>query len=276
MSSAPSWVRLQQRLAAGLVLQHVAGLRHPVATHTPCRFHAHSAIELVYHPLGRGVTTIARGKEVSFASGDVVLYAPGVRHDQRMVVDGEDCCVQIAPPPGLPLRGHLHVGRITDQILPAEIEYLSARQPVGSPTERALLNLRTTAVLLQVLELALVRREADAGQAEAHVRAAERYVHENHATIHSVAEIARAIGLGPDHLRHVFQHRRAHSLVAYLGQVRLARARALLAHSSLPLKQIATLCGYRDEYYFSAVFRRREGRPPGRYRTEVRRQSVET
>ena len=51
---------------------------------------------------------------------------------------------------------------------------------------------------------------------------------------------------------------------------RIERAKTLLVHSQLSLKQIATLCGFRDEYYFSAVFRRFADLPPGRYRARQR------
>jgi AraC-like DNA-binding protein len=274
MASATSWQTLQQRLVTGAVLHHAAGLRHPVVTGHVCQLHAHDAIELVFHPTGSGVTTVEDGTDVSFAAGDVVLYAPGVRHDQRMSVTGEDCCVHIRPPPRLRLSGHLHVGRIEDKVLQAELELLSDRQPNGLPTERAVLDLRTTAVLLQLLELALARRAPDAGRAESHVLAAERYIQQNYARINSVNEIATAIGLGPDYLRHVFKRRRNRSIVDSLSAVRQAQARALLVHSGLPLKQIARLCGYRDEYYFSSVFRRREGTPPGQYRERKRARQV--
>jgi AraC-like DNA-binding protein len=39
-----------------------------------------------------------------------------------------------------------------------------------------------------------------------------------------------------------------------------------LRHSRLPLKQIATLCGFKDEYYFSAVFRQLTQSSPGDFR----------
>jgi transcriptional regulator GlxA family with amidase domain len=48
--------------------------------------------------------------------------------------------------------------------------------------------------------------------------------------------------------------------------VRLSRAKVMLAHSKLPLKAVASACGFADEYYFSSVFRRIEGLPPGGYR----------
>ena len=274
MTPGTSWQTLQHRLVAGTVLHHAAGLRHPMAKGHVCQFHAHDAIELVFHPIGSGVTTIEDGTDVAFAAGDVVLYAPGVRHNQRMTVTGEDCCVQIQPPSRIRLCGHLHVGRIEHKVLQAELELLSGQQPNGPPAERALLDLRTTAVLLQLLELALIRRAPEAGRAESLVVAVERYIQQNYARINSVNEIAAAVGVGPDHLRHVFKRRRNRSIVDCLGAVRRAQARALLVHSGLALKQIALLCGYRDEYYFSSVFRRQEGIPPGQFRERQRARAV--
>lgn len=270
MRGKPSWRSLQRVLAEGAVLRQVAGFSQPVVVGRDCQFHEHESIEVVFHPTGAGVTTMQSGETVEFAEGDVVLYAPDVQHDQRMRVTGVDCCVQVAAPADVRLAGHLHVGRIDDVVLRSELEFLSSRSPGGSATEDALLNLRTTAVLLQLMELAFARETPDAGRVERHVRAAERYVQEHYARIGSVEDIARAAGVGPDHLRHAFRRRRGRSLVSYLGEIRLGRARTLLTHADLPIKEIAGLCGYRDEYYFSAVFRKRCGCAPGRYREQSR------
>jgi len=268
-----SWKALQWKLADGAVLRHVIGVSKPIVVGRDCQFHEHTEIELVFHPTGRGVTTMQGGERVSFAEGDVVLYAPGVRHDQRAEVAGVDCCVQLEAVAGINLTGHLHVGRIDDVVLRTELEFLSSRLPGASATGDALLNLRTTAVMLQLLELAFARTGAKSGQTERHVLAAERYAQEHYARIKSVEEIARAVGIGPDYLRHIFRRQRGKSVVGYVGDVRLARTRTLLTHTDLPIKEIAALCGYRDEYYFSTVFRKRVGCAPGRYRERSRTRS---
>ena len=201
---------------------------------------------------------------MKFEEGDVVLYAPGARHDQRVSVNGEDCCVQIEVARRDRPSGCLLIGGIDDALLRGEIEFLARSMDGG-----ALFNLRATAVLLQLLEIAFARTEA-VGRDEEHVRAAERHVRDHYATIRSVGEIAAAAGLGEDYLRHVFRRRRGRSLIGYLGEIRMARARVLLVHSNLPLKEISRLCGYSDEYYFSAAFKKCDGMPPGLYRQRNR------
>ena len=56
------------------------------------------------------------------------------------------------------------------------------------------------------------------------------------------------------------------SLKAWLGRVRLERARELLTHSPLPIKAIARACGFQNERYFTTCFRRAFGQPPGAFR----------
>ncbi|AHF90960.1 DNA-binding domain-containing protein, AraC-type [Opitutaceae bacterium TAV1] len=281
MQPASAWKALQEKLVAGAVLRHTAGLRHPVAAGYYCPLHEHESIEIVFHPTGRGVTrtgNAAAGKTggddlraLAFDAGDVIVYAPRTLHDQRMEAGGEDHCVQLRAPAGHRLTGALHIGRVEDAVLRSEMELLAHGMHAPTPGRAALLNLRATAVLLQLLELAHGRHAREAAgtrQGERHVRAAERYVQEHYARIGSVLEIAAGAGLGGDHLRHLFRRLRGRTLVSYLNEVRVARARTLLAHSPLTLKEIAALCGWRDEYYFSAVFRRSCGMAPGRYREE--------
>jgi len=54
-------------------------------------------------------------------------------------------------------------------------------------------------------------------------------------------------------------------------RVRLDRVRRLLAETALPLERIAELAGFSHAEYLSAVFRRKVGLPPGRYRALNRR-----
>ncbi|MBC8010213.1 MAG: helix-turn-helix transcriptional regulator, partial [Burkholderiales bacterium] len=180
-----------------------------------------------------------------------------------------DCCVQIDAPAGLAPEGFLRVGRVDDVVLRSELEFLTRRAP-GTAARSALLNLRATAALLQLLELGLTGGAEKTDLAGRHARAAARHIQEHYARIGSVAEIAAALGLGADHLRHVFRRHHGRGLAAYLGDVRMERARTLLTHAELPIKEIAKLCGYRDEYYFSAVFTRRTKLAPGRYRERSR------
>jgi transcriptional regulator GlxA family with amidase domain len=101
---------------------------------------------------------------------------------------------------------------------------------------------------------------------EAYADIAFRLVRERYASLHSVAELAEIVGIGYDHLRHVFRERYGMSLQEWLIRSRLERAKELLRHSALPLKAIAAMCGFGTDRHLCAVFRERVGSSPGGYR----------
>lgn len=263
-----SWQELV-RTTTGKTLRFVAGWRAPVGLGVACQVHSHPAIELVYHRTGSGITRLGERQDelVSFPEGSCVVYAPDLPHDQVMDTPGEDICVQLAVSPRIrkKIHGCLVVrnaaGRFSD-----DWDQLSAGRSPAREMDREILNLRATATLLAMLRECIDPEEDTCPGEHAAVRRAEEYIRGHFATIDSMQEVSDSAGISHDRLRHLFREQRGTSLVTFLTHVKLERAKSLLVHSNLPLKQIATLCGFRDEYYFSSVFRRHTGLPPGGFR----------
>ncbi len=264
-----SWDQLARHTAEAPPLVYVHGMRFPVCLSFNCGWHSHDDIEIVYHPTGRGTSRLRSGRELSFEEGSVVIYGPKEEHDQRMTRSGEDLCVHVkAPDWFVRFAGPaLHLPRIEIPSIIADIQMLARGHMRLRKLDRGIFNYRATTTLLTLIHLACVaqpREGEDAG--ERHVRKAEVYIHEKFPVIQSLREIAAHAQISPDHLRHSFKRLRGKSLVHYLNEVRVEQAKSLLIHSRLPLKQIASMTGYRDEYYFSNVFRKFAGLAPGVYR----------
>jgi AraC-like DNA-binding protein len=81
-----------------------------------------------------------------------------------------------------------------------------------------------------------------------------------------LAEIAGAVGLSPYYLTTLFRRHTGRSVMAYVGDVRLRGALALLRDTELSVTDVARRAGYADQYYFMRVFRAREGCSPQAYR----------
>ncbi len=264
-----AWTELASRLASVPPLKFIHGMRHTVDRGVCCAVHNHPDIEIVFHPIGRGISRASGAPDLPFVPGDAIVHATGQWHDQVMDTPGEDFCVKLALPErtrNVPRCG-FHVAAIDDPSLLDDMRALTQDRVRVSPAEQVILNLRATSALCTLIHLASVRQPAvTPSRPESYVLAAEQFIRENFATIRSLRVVASAAGVGYDHLRHLFKTHRGRSLVQYLNEVRMERAKTLLVHSRLPLKQIATMCGFGDEYYFSAVFRRHVQMPPGRYR----------
>jgi AraC-like DNA-binding protein len=245
-------------------LRFVRGLHHPIEG--SCPMHRHDALEVVFHPTGAGRTGCLSGQTLDFAEGDVVLYPPGFFHDQSMDRPGEDLCVQVelpsAPPPELRVWSCVAV---EGPYARNELHLLSHTPAPQGASERAVLDLRVTALITHLLSLPAAGSPAQrAGDRLA--ERARRHIAEHCTALGSLDTVAEVCGCSPDRLRHAFNERYGISLVRWLGECRIERAKDLLLHAPLDLRGVAAACGYGTEQYFSACFRRLTGETPARWR----------
>jgi len=238
-----------------------------------CTKHSHQGLEIVYHRRGRGVTTLDDGSLV-FEEGSLVLHGPGKTHDQFSEAAQEDLCIHVGLPTrvGAKLGSALLVPTVNEPDLVGDIRALSSTTAPMDDMGRRIINFKVTALLLGILRVACaLSEEAEADLPLLRVRYAERFIRERFASISSIGQVAESVGVSHDYLRHVFKACRGRSIVQYLNEVRVAHAKLLLTHSGMPLKQIAAACGYKDEYYFSVVFRKLTASSPGAHRFQTRR-----
>lgn len=78
--------------------------------------------------------------------------------------------------------------------------------------------------------------------------------------------LAKELGMSPRNFRREFARRTGVPPHRYLLSSRISHAREMLAHTDLPIKQIARELGYGDVFYFTRQFRHLVGVPPGVYR----------
>ncbi len=79
--------------------------------------------------------------------------------------------------------------------------------------------------------------------------------------------MAGRLGVSYGWLRRTFQQHTGLSPHQYLLELRLIRARHLLSHNTLPVKQVAREAGFEDEHYFCRLFRRKTGVTPTEWRS---------
>lgn len=82
----------------------------------------------------------------------------------------------------------------------------------------------------------------------------------------TVAHLARKLRLSPSRLRQLFAAELGTTPKSYIREVRLVRARTLLEHSVLSIKEIMAAVGFNDPSHFSKDYKRRFGTMPSKYR----------
>jgi len=78
--------------------------------------------------------------------------------------------------------------------------------------------------------------------------------------------VARQLGLSVSRLQHLFKNETGTTLIRYLHEVRIERARKLLEETHLSVKQIVSEVGASDTSHFIRDFRKARGLSPKRYR----------
>jgi len=147
------------------------------------------------------------------------------------------------------------------------------------PAGGAGLPVRTRAELLEVGRLlaVLAGYAAEAGQAllleqmaraerSEPVRRAMALAERRFAGPLSVAEAAGEAYLSPSRFAHVFAAATGLPFHRYLAALRVEKAKALLAHSSLHITEVAARTGFCNQNYFASLFRARTGLAPTEYR----------
>lgn len=82
----------------------------------------------------------------------------------------------------------------------------------------------------------------------------------------SLEELAAAVSKSRAQTIRIFRRDFGETPLHYLLNRKMEAARELLASTRTPIKELAAMLGFSDQYHFAALFRRKSGLPPGRYR----------
>ena len=115
---------------------------------------------------------------------------------------------------------------------------------------------------------------ASGGLAPHKVQKVLAYIDEKLAEPVGVRELASQVHMSPFHFARRFKQAVGTPPHAYITHVRIERAKALLAGTSIPLLEVATRVGYRTQAHFTGVFHRYVGTTPRAYRLGTRKELV--
>jgi len=103
---------------------------------------------------------------------------------------------------------------------------------------------------------------------ERRIKYIEEFVLNYENGVPTLAEISNELGLTVGYLRKIYRNTTGRTLYSLIEELRLERARTLLADSSVPLKVVAHRLGYCTASAFSFAFRKATGATPRQYRLD--------
>ncbi len=170
-------------------------------------------------------------------------------------VDNDETLCEVCNPPLSSVNaGHQVVGYEAAALL----DGLMSGQ--ASPTERSLVQPQGV----------VTRRSTDvSATTDRQVATALRLIREEACTGIQAGAVVARMPVSRSVLQRRFRKEIGRSIQEEIIQVRLQRARELLAKTDLPLVEVAERCGFKHQEYLGVVFKARTGKTPAQYRRQV-------
>lgn len=248
--------------------------------------HAHDFLELTYILSGKAKYRI-EGKEYILTAGDLLIGNAG-RHHQFIAGQLQEAPVEfyigvcdlhfrdmqpdsILLPDGGPI---LHCEAELRQELNQLCQLMAAEYQTQNSGRYFMLKAYLMQMILLILrEIRGEKKEEQKGYIfesnNKHyiVKKIISYLNENYASRISLDQIAHNMYLSPVYISRIFKEETGQSPINYLIQIRLEKAKEILADSGCgSIKEVAGMVGYEDVYYFSKLFKKYYGMAPAYFK----------
>ncbi|MBQ8510591.1 MAG: helix-turn-helix domain-containing protein [Clostridia bacterium] len=234
---------------------------HPIES---CRAHSHDNWEIVCYLEGNGWLRIGDYPLIEFEPGVIVCQPPGIPHSEWAEGNFQDMYL------------------VTDEFLPPvtdrptvyrdsmdgdfrQLMMLGLRQSASDRAESRRIAENTVKILFDLLKLWEESRAPD------FVDRLERLLLAEYADpSFDLGATIDGLGYNRDYVRRCFIARCGKTPLEYLTGLRVGHARLMLERhnqEALPIREIARLSGFADEFYFSRVYRKVTGESPSATRS---------
>jgi len=167
-------------------------------------------------------------------------------------------------------------GVVTDEVITRTARAMSGELAAEELGHGAMLESMVRQVVIRLLRTHLTVRKSDlielsrAGPVDRRLRRAIEFMHDNYSGGLSLEEIASAAYLSEYHFARLFKEIIGVTPHLYLANLRLERARKLLAETELPISEVASMVGYHSQSHFTKIFKSITGTTPRAYRDSSR------
>lgn len=155
-----------------------------------------------------------------------------------------------------------HIFRSAQNLLGEYDRLINGRAEFGS---ELLIRNGIEEICIQLLRLLNKQNTAEDDRLKP-VRQALVYISRNYRSHLTLSDVAEAVHLSPAYFSMLFSKTMKTCFSDYLTDYRLNMAARYLRSGDLPLKEIASVCGFATFSHFSATFKKRFGLPPSAYR----------
>lgn len=122
-------------------------------------------------------------------------------------------------------------------------------------------------LIKRVSKIATTINERKINQNQCYIKKAIKYIDKHYKDDITIKDVAQAVYLTPNYFANLFKEETGKTIISYLTEVRIEKAKQLLKTTQLKIYEIAAAVGYQDSKYFGQVFKKQIGITPNDYRS---------
>lgn len=255
------------------------GENYPEEIHHPAKYlyswedgRTLNEFQLVYITKGSGLFETRKIKQRTISAGDVLLLFPGEWHrygrnketgwDECWVGFGGDYAERLMNNFFMGIPRVVHVG--FDMALYRMIRSLPEIMESAPPGYQQLAAARTIEIIAQLRSRCLGKSVDGANEKLIQDIRMQLTADLNHDI--DFRALASSVGMSYSKFRSFFKERTGFPPRQYIIEMRINRARELLAYTSQSVSEIAEVLGFESLYYFSRLFKAKTGYSPSEFR----------
>jgi AraC-like DNA-binding protein len=222
--------------------------------------HSHPFWEIVYNK-GAGGELDLGGKKYKYSNGTVMVLPSNVPHVQTSSGDGLHLCLLV---PSFEAEGLKELHFKDTGPIKQIFEELATELNGKKVFYRAVMD----ADVLRLLSLLKrkIRGKQEMPVEDERLKKVRKAIDSNIDNDIDLDALAGSFLLSKEYLREVFKKEYGVTPVRYIIQKKIEKAKVLLSEKKSTIKEIAAVCGFEDEYYFSRMFKKMTGIAPIQYR----------
>lgn len=260
-------------------------IRHVIAKHIEFQPHSHSALTVTAVLAGEmSVTVGTDGRQLTptdVAFTNVNQVHSGSAEEVEFISVGVTPLLlnELVAEIGLTrttAEVAFRAGVVTDEVITRTARAMSVELAAEKLGHGAMLESMVRQFVIHLLRAHLTVRKSDlielsrAGPVDRRLRRAIEFMHDNYSGGASLEEIASAAYLSEYHFARLFKEIIGVTPHVYLANLRLERARKLLAETERPISEVASMVGYHSQSHFTKIFKSITGTTPRAYRDSSR------
>ena len=238
-------------------LQLISAWKATKTKNTYINYHSHEYYELVYYLSGSGKTEIG-GKMFKFSDNSFALIPGNTEHDELHDSDSEVICLMFSGIKDLQLGFFKDYSHTISKILNALL-YEVNEQTYGYK-EMLVIKLNELMLNISRIENTII----DTKNFEYIIN----YIRENFHEHINLSDCAKQLNISYDYFQHKFKAITGYSPQQFLMEQRLLACKKMLKESNYNCTEIAYRCGFCTSAQFSAMFKKRYGTTPWRFKRQ--------